>query len=261
MHKSIKAEELISMVIEKENEFIPDENTVIFRYMDFIKFMSLLQNKKIFFTRADKFEDPLEGEVPSYYINRLTTFYHNDIINKLSKFIDLDDKTQDILNKYQIYKTQTFISCWTEFINDKESYALWKIYAKEFGVAIQTTVKKLRDITKEENVSIYRVRYIKDDKESVILPKHIDKHFMESDNFFVCKKAAYSYENEIRAICTGNGEFQEICVSNLNKFIDKIYVSPFAEKWFLNLVKDILVQYRLDDIDLVTSQIVINKSK
>lgn len=41
-----------------------NENIKIWRYMDFTKFMSLLDTKKLFFTRADKFEDPFEGSWP-----------------------------------------------------------------------------------------------------------------------------------------------------------------------------------------------------
>lgn len=42
---------------------IPSDETVIWRFMDLAKFVSLLKDKALFMTRADKFEDQFEGAV------------------------------------------------------------------------------------------------------------------------------------------------------------------------------------------------------
>jgi hypothetical protein len=44
---------------------LPDDNSVIWRYMDFPKFQSMLQRGSIFFSRADTQTDKLEGEYPN----------------------------------------------------------------------------------------------------------------------------------------------------------------------------------------------------
>jgi hypothetical protein len=46
--------------------FIQPENEEIrvWRYMDFTKFVSLIDSRRLYFTRADKFDDPFEGSWP-----------------------------------------------------------------------------------------------------------------------------------------------------------------------------------------------------
>ena len=40
---------------------IPPIETKLWRYMDFAKFVSLLESRALFFVRADKLDDPFEG--------------------------------------------------------------------------------------------------------------------------------------------------------------------------------------------------------
>ncbi len=42
----------------------PSDDTKIWRYMDFTKFVNLLDTKSLFFVRSDKFDDPFEGLYP-----------------------------------------------------------------------------------------------------------------------------------------------------------------------------------------------------
>ena len=42
--------------IQPENEGIK-----VWRYMDFTKFVLLIDSRRLYFTRADKFDDPFEG--------------------------------------------------------------------------------------------------------------------------------------------------------------------------------------------------------
>ena len=42
---------------------IPEDESVIWRYLDFPKFVSLLKDRALFMTRADKFDDVFEGAV------------------------------------------------------------------------------------------------------------------------------------------------------------------------------------------------------
>ena len=48
----------------------PQDNAVLWRYMDFTKFVSLLDRRALYFSRADKLGDPFEGSLS--HINRLT---------------------------------------------------------------------------------------------------------------------------------------------------------------------------------------------
>ncbi|MEG1313701.1 MAG: hypothetical protein RSD40_05245, partial [Bacilli bacterium] len=44
-----------------------DNNTKIWRYMDFTKFLDLIINRKLYFRRIDLFEDPYEGYIRDEY--------------------------------------------------------------------------------------------------------------------------------------------------------------------------------------------------
>ena len=42
-----------------------NEDSKVWRYMDFSKLVSLIDSESLYFTRADKFEDPFEGSYPN----------------------------------------------------------------------------------------------------------------------------------------------------------------------------------------------------
>ena len=76
--------------------------------------------------------------------------------------------------------------------------------------------------------------------------------FFATEPPFVYKRRSFEHEHEIRAmVLVHNGEKNEktsgIYVSvSLNTLIEKIYVSPKAPKWFLDLVKSVSKKYGLD---------------
>ena len=43
------------------NSFLAPDQTTIFRYMDFSKYMDLLENEKLFFCNTECFKDKFEG--------------------------------------------------------------------------------------------------------------------------------------------------------------------------------------------------------
>ena len=50
---------------EEHPEFhSPPSEAVLWRYMDFTKFVSLLDRQALFFARSDKLGDPFEGSFP-----------------------------------------------------------------------------------------------------------------------------------------------------------------------------------------------------
>jgi len=47
----------------------PPAETVLWRYLDFTKFVSMLDSSSLFFTRCDLFDDPFEGSYPNRFIH------------------------------------------------------------------------------------------------------------------------------------------------------------------------------------------------
>lgn len=230
MSRNIYFEKDISLI---NTEFEASEDITIFRYMDFSKFMDLLENKSVYFCSSKCFEDEYEGKMPE-------GFYKN--------------WPEDIRNEHKTISTEfekvygTYISCWNEAKN--ESYALWKIYTNSHtGVAIKSTVGDLKKALNNDSIKIYKVRYI--NSFSSIDENHEPPfYFRETEkepNVLINRRVkeayklkSYEYENEIRAIyldvSKSGGKRFEV---DLNKLINEIYISPFASDWFAELIEKI----------------------
>jgi len=218
------------------NSYTPDDNVKIFRYMDFSKYVDLLERKKLCFCNAKKFEDKFEGEMPE-------AFYHNWSEEHKNGHKSISEE----LEKY----FSCFISCWN--MGEGENYALWKIYTKpETGVCIKTSVGRLRKALNNEDIKIYVVKYIpsfNDSSFDIEFP-----HYMRMQDGFsikhsvkeVCKLDAYKYENEVRAVFVEKSREKSIIQFsvNLEELIDEVYLSPYASTWFKELVKRVTLRKR-----------------
>ncbi|GIN93302.1 hypothetical protein J22TS1_43530 [Siminovitchia terrae] len=234
--------------IKQKSELNPYDK--IIRYMNFAKLIGILETEELFLTRADKFEDLYEGIFPESYIS----ISNADNFNK--KPLDKNEvNNQSLKEEIELAKQKTFISCWNLIRN--ESYAMWKIYGESNGVAIQSTIKSLQNLLEGTNAVIRKVIYIDEDNHLVYAPPDNDPYSMI--NFFSIKKKYYKYEEEIRVILIDETDKKNtIKINKIEDLISKIYVSPFAEDWFLQLVKKVVRQRYKLDIDVDSSEIRLN---
>lgn len=214
-----------------------DLNSKVWRYMDFTKFVALLLEKSLFFTRADKFDDPFEGawserniqvreEHPELFPNPPL-----DIIRKLQRIT------------YKSFRKFTLINCW--HMNEYESAAMWKLYLKtNEGIAIQSTFKRLTECFDNDPSILIHVGKV----------KYIDysKDFIPETNLFfqfLHKRKSFEHEREVRAIFSHfpgkNGviditaepfEIGKNVPINLETLIESIYINPTSPIWFSDLV-------------------------
>lgn len=214
--------------------------TTIWRYMDFTKFVALLETKSLFFSRLDLLGDNFEG---SY------TKPHQDAFKRLLS--DQQQHAQQInINKMNL--TYMFVSCW--HMSEHENDALWKIYAPHNNaVAIKTSYAKLHDLP-----------YV---KAGLITYRDYEKEILEVPVLEACamtKRHCFEYEQEVRAlvwkqnithICKEGKSYAQfhpntitgIPISlNLSDFLERIVVSPTAAEWFFELVKKMLRRYRVN---------------
>ena len=220
-----------------------NENTKIWRYLDFTKFVSLLDKSALFFTRADRLNDPFEGSYSKVNIQLRPVVYKDkiplDTLQNLSKF-------------QQRLKEFTVISCW--HLNEYESAAMWKLYLQSNeGIAIQSTFNQLKGCLRDENHDTFigKVKYI-----------DFDKDWMPEGNTFypfVHKRKSFEHEQELRAVIQkvpskndkidlskplfGEGIYVSV---DLNVLIDRIYLAPTSPKWLFELVKSVMGKYQLD---------------
>ena len=224
----------------------PASDAILWRYMDFTKFVSLLEKQALFFARADKLGDPFEGSLTKV----------NEAVRSMSLKDQLSDEqfrtiTQVITEGTKNLTRWTLINCWHE--NAHESEAMWKLYARETdGITIKTDFNSLKNsFTCSENIFIGSVNYV-----------DYDSHFIPEGNAFypyLHKRKSFEHESEIRAIVQEvpisdlRGDFpQDICdigkyyEIDLPVLIQEVVVAPFAPDWFLELVKSVTVRYNFE---------------
>jgi len=152
--------------INKPFEFSTDE--FLWRYLDLHKFLSFILEKKLFFTRLDKFDDPLEGLTEEIIYHMAA--YEKEIIDNYDIANDLKAERKKsaikrksiIEEKTKLNQTTLFANCW--FINKKESIAMWNLYSNPDSVAIRYNPNNLLSIVKASaesytNVDLKKILY------------------------------------------------------------------------------------------------------
>lgn len=215
----------------------------IWRYMDFAKFVNLLDTESLFFCRADRFEDEWEGTFPKGTIDKY---------NLKEKSIPSDDGNKYSLCEWQKVKEARshLINCW--HVNDYESDAMWKLYSSnKQSIAVQSTIGRLKRCFKKtaetERIWIGEVEYV-----DFKIRKPNNRFFNMGEpntlKTFFLKRKGFEHEKEIRAITNTvyNKHKQEkgILVDvDLNELVEMIVISPISEDWFSDLIKDIIKKY------------------
>lgn len=234
-------------MFEEHSTFIQPESEEIkiWRYLDFTKFVSLIDTSRLFFTRGDKFDDPFEGSWPQLNVEARKVVPDDIPEDGRKKYFEA---MQIIGNVNKHWPRFVAINCW--HANEYESAAMWKLYLKsDEGIAIQSTYAKLKKaIIDDETVFIGKVNYIDYEKE------YIDARNILSS--FVHKRKSFEHEKEIRALVIkwpfGENEldFSQETITNgisikvdLENLIEKIYIAPSAPHWFAELVEGVIKRY------------------
>jgi len=222
-----------------------DENAKIWRYMDFAKFMSLLDKSALFFPRADKLGDPFEGSYSKANICLRPQVYGEKDSQLISTLLGSHIKA---LRRF------TAINSW--HLSEYESAAMWRLYLKSNeGIAIQSSFNRLKNCfnPKDEDNNIYigKVKYVDYERDWIS-----EQNALEP---FINKRKSYDYEQELRAVIQKtvikNGKFDTFKPSfeegidilvDLYLLIEKIYVAPTTSGWLFNLVKSVVVKYGLN---------------
>ncbi len=225
--------------------------------MSLEKFVSLLDTRSLFFTRADKFEDPFEGFTPL----SVTEYYKHNIDN-----IATFEMLQKNWHKY------TLCSCWHNA--PEESMAMWeKYHMHNSGIAIKTTFGDFKGCLRNEyDIFLGKIEYINHYEYQV--PQNLNEMSMLYTWYFH-KRKPFEYEREFRAIIgnlpsflrnhidnLGNLknqdttlekiEFPDTCEIGLpfnvdvNLMIGELITSPYSEKWITDVVRSVVRQYGFD---------------
>ena len=213
---------------EEHPKFDPPElEATLWRYMDFTKFVSLLDTEFLYLARADTLSDPFEGSFPEWNVARRPHRYPEQLLERISSLS-------------QTAREMVFISCWHE--SDIESAAMWTLYSRGLdGIAIRTSFRSLRDSLRgTELVHIGRVRYI-----------NYAKRLIDEGNVFdpyLYKRQEFGHEREVRAMACElssnppKGIYHSV---DLSVLIEGLVVAPYAPDWFDTLVRSVASRYGL----------------
>jgi hypothetical protein len=217
----------------------PPDDEVLWRYLDFAKFLDLLERRVLWFTRADKFEDPLEGGLTDGETRKLRSLPPPPCPYEYMS------TEQSFRSGVQQFLSGTFVNCWCE--RTHESMAMWDRYRTGGSViALKSTVALLKEAIASFAKPVYigRVKYIDWNDES--WPNNL---------FAMCvrKELAYQHENEVRAIFYDLDQTTGVSPQSfglgvpceLQKLMHEVVVGPREKPWVHALVESVMKRYEL----------------
>ena len=227
---------------------LPQDTDSLWKYMNLEKFISLLDTESLFFTRADKFDDPFEGFMPP-------------TVRSVIEDIEVLDIFREKWRKY------VMCSCWHHA--EEESMAMWeKYHMNNSGIALRTTFGNFKECLGEGyDVFIGKIEYI--NHYEYIVPQNIsdmDKIY----TWYFHKRKAFEHEREFRAILAFfpffsdyfdsvgklnspeillNSDFPDICDIGIqfnidvNILIDEVITSPYIDGWVTDIISSVAQLY------------------
>lgn len=263
----------------------PNPDGKIWQYMDLAQFVSMLRRKQLFFVKANQLRNPYEGAMPQYNNSNNSPKPSSEYEEKVRGFQApgkpqsnhhlTKTMPENLKRQFQIYREIVLVNGW--HCNEYESAAMWQLYSQEnAGIAIQSTASRLNECFEnktQDMVWIGKVDYLDYSKE------------LEDEwnlfKAFVIKRKSFEYENEIRAITflpadgqlgdsrafnksgkekgetsparqlppaidpkdlTDKGKYVHV---DLQTLIENVYIAPFSEPWFKEVVESLLSKYEL----------------
>ena len=218
-----------------KKEVYSDESE-IWRYMDFSKFIDLLDSSCLFFPRLSILRklDPYEGSFIPFSSHDKKDESSKKLLKKLDKALPND----------------IFVSCW--YLSDVESAALWKLFPKsDEGIAIKSNIGKLGQSieSRSSEYTIYFGSVMYGHKKVAARKTNNPKSFSGDDAVFT-KRRCFEHEKELRLMYVKDLNRPDLSdvpglklEVDLESMISEIIISPEAPPWMEDLVKRITKKY------------------
>jgi len=227
----------MNILTKCKTEVFSDEST-IWRYMDFSKFVDMLDSSCLFLPGLTilKNIDPYEGSLVPFDPN-----YKNG------------ESSEIVRESNEEISDNIFVSCW--HINDVESAALWKLYSRSNEViAIRSEVSKLvsaiehPDQYHNASIILTAVEY----GHEKVRNKYKDNfNGISGDDIVFTKRRCFEHERELRLAIYNDGSSLPLSPDktglllkvNLEDMLSEVIISPEAPLWILDLVKRVTQKY------------------
>ncbi len=189
-----------------------DPHAIIWRYLNFSKFVALLEGGVLYFPYTEQFSDAREG---------------------------MDRRAPHAPGPA---RARAAVSSW--HASDHESEAMWRLYSPiQEALALRSTYARLREQL-PECVRIHLVQYV--DAPDYDAADPLAAYFY--------KRKAYEHEKELRAVTDrpppGTDAVEDAggwgFPVDPQRLVERVYVSPFAQEWFFNLLEKVCRRYRLN---------------
>lgn len=224
--------------IEHYNIESINSNDYLWKFISIEKFLSIILNRKLFFTRLDKFEDTLEGIAPELL---LLDYAEDALLNlpfEISSFPYnlLSTRSDSLMDKLHETQKYNFANCWFLSSDNVESVAMWNLYSKPNSVALNIKFNNFIDkITKNgirsniniKNFMLGGINYI-DFQNPIEVGESIEK--LKFTPFI--KDKSFRHENEFRMIA-------EIENYKVKTFEPKPGISKYKQKEFYDRTSQI----------------------
>ena len=203
----------------------PPPGAVLWRYIDFMKFVSLLERKALFFAKASQLGDPFEGSLAQ---STAVEIQRMGLVNP-----------EDLHDDLRQHRDRHLVNCWHE--GAYESAAMWRLYGQQ--IAIRTTSDRLcRSFICENDIHVGKVSYV--DYETAQIS------FSNLFNLYLHKRRSFEHEREVRAMAYVKegaaaawvGQYYAVDVEMV---IQQVVVAPYAAEWFTDLVQAVAGKYGL----------------
>jgi len=221
--------------------------------MDITKFLSMLDTNSLYFTSP---------RVLRAKFDKYEGMYSDFTLSQALKMAKDEVEKENVKKNYEMHKDlepYLVVNCW--HINEKESAAMWKIYANRgYGIAIQTTLKNLKEsfINNQYNIYGAKITYLNYDTE--VQP------WGNAFYPYVYKRRFFDYDKEFRLFCaqiiTSNGEmkFEEIMHGachpvELDRILHDVYLAPDTKGWVIELMESLLSKYNFQNVVIHQSEL------
>ena len=239
---------------ERENFKLPNPRSgPLWRYMDFQKFVALVDSSALFFPSIERLcqSDPYEGSYSDLW--RLLLAVPYSLLNQPIRDaigMNSEDEWRRYVKSNKVgadyvkaRHKNIFASSW--HFQPHESLAMWSLYGKSGdGIAVVSSttrlIRALADVPYE--VSIGKVKYVDYDSEMLGVLGDMLRPSLH-------KRLGFEHEKEVRALIldespSPSSEAGGLAVKvELKKLVDCIMIAPTAPPWVLPLVESLVAKY------------------
>jgi hypothetical protein len=263
-------------------------HSLLWRYFDFQKFLTLVMEKSLLFVRMDKMEDTNEGIsldqlLVKYGDETLQRGAPNKIPNskKTNSKLSKDKKTKDKRTKdkarrdevnHELFKQQQsyFLSCW--LIHDRESVAMWNSYSTIDGMAIRIDADSLIDaVVKHGRLDpgdkAWKLYYGLVDYQDFLSGEDGMPAGDSAEIFGFRKDLSFEHEHEFRFLLkagkrsAGEDELVNLKLNNFSRLKFDLIFHPKMEEWKKRNIRNVLRRLGVENFRCLDSELDLRSEK